>query len=339
LLAARVAGPILDVDDLDEFFALAPLAALEPSPLLLDIMTRWGIRTVGEFLALGRDAVTERLGAEALALFERVSRESVRPLKLTAPPEEFAEQTEFESEIETAAPLLFVLRRFVEQLSRRLQLNYLVVAELDLQLGLASGDRHQRAFKIPSPTGKVETLFRILQTHLDGVRTDSPIISLQLAAKPAVPAADQFGLFESALRDPNRFAETLGRLGALLGPENVGAPVAENTHRPDSFRMTPPEFERVPAQSSMDAANGLALRRFRPPMPAHFEFREEKPALLRSGIFNGAIAEWRGPFVSSGQWWDPQRWAREEWDVATASGPLLRIFISGEGCFVEGIYD
>ena len=85
--------------------------------------------------------------------------------------------------------------------------------------------------------------------------------------------------------------------------------------------------------------SALQLRRFRPPRPSHIEFRDNKPALLRSDLFIGPIVETRGPFFSSGNWWDAGRWAREEWDVETADGSLFRIFRSSEGCFVEGIYD
>lgn len=84
---------------------------------------------------------------------------------------------------------------------------------------------------------------------------------------------------------------------------------------------------------------GLQLRRFRPALPSDVEFRDEKPALLRSHVFTGAIVDTRGPFFSSGNWWDNGRWAREEWDIETSDGSLFRIFRSAEGCFVEGVYD
>jgi protein ImuB len=323
-----------------DFVSALPLAALDPPPDVFEILLRWGIRTTGQFLALGRDGVAERLGAPALEMFDRVSVDSIRPLKLVAPPEEFAEQMEFEHEIETAEPLLFVLRRFVEQLSRRLGTVYRVVAEFQLRLGLASGANYERAFKIPSPTGNITVLFRMLQTHLENLRTDSPIISLRLAAVPSAPETHQFGLFERTLRDPNQFAETLARLAGLVGAENAGTPRLLATHRPDAFQMQPPDFDSAATNSvaaSQDA--GPALRRFRPPLPAQFEFRKETPALIRSEIFSGAVARARGPFFSSGDWWDAQRWAREEWDVQAADGRLFRIFRSGGGCFVEGVYD
>jgi protein ImuB len=316
-----------------------PITALDPAPEIAAILSRWGIRTVGQLLKLGKNAVSERLGPGALELFERLSENSIRPLKLISPPEIFSEQIEFEHEVETADPLIFVLRRFVEQLAQRLKAIYLVAGEFQLRLGLASGGRYDHRFTVPSPTAGVETLFRMLQTHLETVRTDSPIISLELTARPAWQETHQFGLFENTLRNPNQFAETLARLTALAGPENVGTPVLEATHRPDVFRMRRPDFDTVQHSQVKTQNVGLQLRRFRPPLPAQFEFRETRPTLVRSEWFRGPVAGARGPFPSSGQWWDEQRWAREEWDVEMAGGILIRIFRSDEGCFIEGVYD
>jgi hypothetical protein len=81
------------------------------------------------------------------------------------------------------------------------------------------------------------------------------------------------------------------------------------------------------------------MRRFRPGLAANVEFREQRPVLLRSAVFNGALAAARGPFFSSGDWWDKNPWSREEWDVQSVPGVIFRIFRSGEGWFVEGVYD
>jgi protein ImuB len=359
LLAAQKANPILllgaqktGTSSIESF----PISALAPPPEILEILKRWGIQTVGQLLALGKDSITERLGPIATELFNRVSPDSPRPLKLVAPTEEFSEQMEFENEIETAEPLLFVIRRFVEQLSRRLELIYLVISEFQLQLGLSSGSKYERLFKVPAPTGNIEILFRMLQTHLETVHTDSPIVSLRLIAKPAKPDAQQFGLFESTLRDPNQFAETLAQLTALCGSDRVGTPESIPTHKPDSFRIVVPEFNNSKNSNSNQRVNnfplshrmgegsgegpiGLNLRRFRSPLPSQIELRDGKPALLRSHLFIGPIVESRGPFFSSGNWWDAGKWQREEWDIQTSDGSLFRIFRSAENYFLEGVYD
>jgi hypothetical protein len=47
---------------------------------------------------------------------------------------------------------------------------------------------------------------------------------------------------------------------------------------------------------------------------------------MRSAVFNGIIADARGPFFNSGNWWENNRWWREEWDIEAADGSLYRIF-------------
>ncbi|HEY9510166.1 MAG TPA: DNA polymerase Y family protein, partial [Verrucomicrobiae bacterium] len=237
--------------DSTEFVSPLPIAALNPSLEISNVLERWGVRTIGALIALGKSALAERLGPETLELLNRVSPHASRPLKLVTPKQIFEEQMEFEHEIETFEPLLFVLRRFVEQLALRLEVIHLVVAEIQLQLKLSSGAAYEHRFRIPAATGNAETLFRMLQTHLEMVRTDSSIVSLRIEAKPCLPQTHQFGLFETTLKDPNQFAETLARLTALCGSDRVGTPVLESTHRPDVFQMKAPEFDDARTDSRL----------------------------------------------------------------------------------------
>ncbi|HEY3860733.1 MAG TPA: DNA polymerase Y family protein [Verrucomicrobiae bacterium] len=341
-LAARAAAPALWLADPKKFIFDMPVSALRPPMEILQALDLWGVQTIGNFAALGKDQIAARLGQEAVQLLETI--ETRRPLKLVSPPVEFAERMDFEREIETTEALLFVLNRFIGQLALRLDAVYLVVAELHLRLALASGDHYERVFKIPSPTNNLQILFRMLQTHLETLRADSPVTALELRAEPGKAGRHQFGLFEAALRDPNQFAETLARLSVLCGPDNAGSPQLSASLRPDSFRMAAPEFSSgktplpvAPRENSI--RQGLQLRRFRPPLAAHVEFRGNQPALIHSQRCRGPVVATQGPFASSGDWWEPGRsWAREEWDVQTEAG-LYRVFRSPEGCFVEGVYD
>ncbi|HEX3717660.1 MAG TPA: DNA polymerase Y family protein [Verrucomicrobiae bacterium] len=347
--AAKLAHPLFVVEDAGEFISGLPLESLSAPPELLDILERWGIRTTGAFIALGKDKIADRLGPEAVELFELATARQSRPLNLVVPPETFEESMEFEQPVELLEPLLFGLRRFVENLTRRLNLVYLVAGELKLRLGLASGGKYERVFVIPAPTCDDHILFRMMHTHLENVRADSPIQSLLLSAKPARAAHYQFGLFDLALRDPNQFHETLARLSALLGPNRVGTPRLGQTHRPDSFRLDTESIARgvfgEPEQSpAVDQAlpinaGGLVLRRFRPPLPAMVQIREERPVVLHSAAFVGAISEAQGPWRISGDWWDNKAWARDEWDVQTQDGGLYRLIYQNDQWFVDGILD
>src|SRR5437016_5400803 len=216
---------------------------------ILAILHKWGIHTLGQLAALDKEQLAARLGPEAVRMWERANGQSNRLLKLVRPPESFDESFEFENEIETAEPLLFMLRRFLQQLALRLGATYLVAKELTLRItfanppqdGSAAADsqRYERVFKIPQPTNDVDLLFRMLHTHLENFKSEHPIVAVALTAQPIRPVSQQFGLFETALRNPQQLYETLARLSALLGGDRVGTPILEETHRPDAFRMEP----------------------------------------------------------------------------------------------------
>ena len=347
--AARQARPILLIEDAEGFVSSLPIEQFDPPLEICEILQKWGIRNVGAFLALGKDKIAERLGQEALELFDLAASRQARPLRLVVPAETFEEAIEFEEPIEMLDPLMFILRRFIEQLALRLETVYLAASEMELQLGLCSGETYKKLFRIPAPTRQLETLFRTLHTHLENARTDSPIRSVRLCFKPSRPRQDQFSLFEATLRDPNQFHETVARLEALLGCDRAGTPFVEDTHCPDSFRMDATalcrgrnERDVIDLKSkclTMETSQGLALRRFRPSVPAVVELRNERPAVVNCPLFAGAIVQARGPWRLSGHWWENEDWTRQEWDVQTREGEFYRLVRRREDWAVDGVLD
>jgi protein ImuB len=352
---------------------------------ILTILHKWGIHTLGQLAALDKEQLAARLGPEAIHMWERATGQSTRVLKLVRPTELFQESFEFENEIETAEPLLFMLRRFVEQLALRLDAIYLVAKELTLVITFANPPQnrtqdgfvrrgngsaatphkqiYERVFKIPQPTNDVDLLFRMLQTHLENFKSEYPIVAVALSAQPIKPAREQFGLFETTLRNPHQLSETLARFIALLGADRVGTPVLEETHRPDAFRIEPFSWAAVesplPSRQSPHSGSGshalrtahttAALRRFRPGASASVLMDGYKPAHILSPEFRGNVIEHRGPYFISGNWWDEKSWTRAEWDLQLENGQLVRVHesppspssgMASEGSWkVDGVYD
>src|SRR5215467_8208894 len=231
---------------------------------ILAILHKWGIHTLGQLARLDKQQLAARLGPEAARMWERANGQSNRLLKLISPPESFEESFEFENEIETVEPLLFMLRRFLEQLAVRLSGIYLVAKELTLRITFTDKQIYERIFKIPQPTNT---------------------------------AREQFGLFETTLRNPHQLSEALARLTALLGADRVGSPVLEETHRPDAFRIEPFLWHGLPAHPiGRISMPRPALRRFRPSLPASVLFDENSRAHIRSANVRGKIVKQRGPY-------------------------------------------
>ena len=306
---------------------------------VLGLLRRWGIETLGQFAALDKEAVGARLGPVGLQLWERAQGKTTRLLKLVPIPETFEEAFEFENEIETSEPLLFMLRRFLQQFSVRLGALHLVASELQLQITFSDKSSYRHQFKIPEPTNNVEVLFRMLHTHLENFSSASPILAVALKAEATKPSFEQFHLFETALRDPARLTETLARLTGLLGAERVGTPVVEETHRPDAFRMEPFSWQLNETKTETSPLPACALRRFRSPAPASMLLVKNRPAHFRSAKVQGEVRAEKGPYTASGNWWDEKAWARAEWDLELENGALCQCHASGGKWELDGIYD
>src|SRR5256884_6597393 len=305
---------------------------------ILAILHKWGIHTLGQLAALDKEQLGARLGPEAIRMWERANGQCHRVLKLVRPPESFEESFEFENEIETAEPLLFMLRRFLEQLAVRLRAIYLVAKELTLQITFANKQVYERVFKIPQPTNDVDLLFRMLQTHLENFKSEYPIVAVALSAQPIKPAREQFGLFETTLRNPHQLSETLARLTALLGADRVGTPVLEETHRPDTFRIESFAWHGLPAHPiGRMPMPRPALRRFRPPAATSMFISEQRH--LQSETIHGQVVDQHGPYLFSGNWWDEKSWACEEWDLQLEAGELVLAHESQGTWKLDGVYD
>jgi protein ImuB len=327
---------------------------------ILAILHKWGIHTIGQLAALDKQQLGARLGPEAIRMWERANGQSSRLIKLIRPPESFQESFEFENEIETAEPLLFMLRRFLEQLAIQLSAIYLVAKELTLRITFTDKQIYERIFKIPQPTNNVDLLFRMLHTHLENFKSEYPIVAVALNAQPITPAREQFGLFETKLRNPHQLSETLARLTALLGGDRIGTPILEETHRPDAFRMQPfgsigfqpvgqagvlackrngRQDPHLPHSQDGCAPLSTALRRFRPTVSASVLQDEDTPAHVRSVEMSGKIIAQRGPYLFSGNWWDEKSWARAEWDLQLEAGELVLAHESQGTWKLDGVYD
>jgi protein ImuB len=83
------------------------------------------------------------------------------------------------------------------------------------------------------------------------------------------------------------------------------------------------------------------LRAFRPPRQAEVVAVDGRPVVARVGERGGQVVGCAGPYRFVGEWWGDQPYAREEFDVATADGSLMRVYFDRleHRWFADGLYD
>ena len=313
-----------------------------------EVLLLWGVRTLGDLVMLPRHEITERLGVEAGELWDHASGTRRRLLRLVRPSVDYSQTIDLDYEVDSLEPCLFIIQRALEVIGSRLAANYLVAERIELTFNYSDGGAYQREYRIPDPSRDQQLLFRIIHTHLEDFEARAPICGLKLEATATRPLKHQFKLFESSMRDPNRFAETLARLESLLGSSNVGMPEILPASKPDVFRLAAFEPETPIAQLenpntiAKTPITGLPLRRFRPPRPVLVTTARfgpfERPHEITNGQLRGPVRDFRGPWLSSGDWWDRFAWVRQEWDVELADGGLYRLVREDDRWKLDGIY-
>ncbi len=340
--AAYHAAPELWVEDSLAFLAPLPVGLLELTETEATLFESLGLHTLGALARLPQASLSQRLGERGARLWAQAAGRDRRPLQTATPPARHHASYDLEHPAETLEPLLFLLRRFVERLATEVGQASLVAASVRLALRLEDETRHERDFRLPQPTARADSLFKVLEQYLGALHLPSAVTGLELELTPAAAGALQEGLFESALRDPHQFFDTLARVAAVLGEGRVGTPVRQASHRPDAVGLGPPpavipDYRPPPGPPE----TGPLLRRFRPPHPATVELGDDAPAyvLCPSARTQGEVRATRGPWRRDGEWWDRAAWAQEEWDVELSPGGLYRLIHTPAGWFLEGAYD
>ena len=342
----------------------------QESGQLLEIFSRWGIRKLRDLAALPDVALSERLGQAGIHLQELARGATSRTLVQFEPPLIFEEVIELEYPLVLLEPLAFVLGRLLEQLCARLAARALATQELRLCLELENGwqteeagtsdpagpsraqaRRFQRILRLPIPLLDSRTFLKLLQLDLKVHPPGAPIVKIHLAAEPVRPRAVQNGLFLPPAPEPEKLELTLARIAGIVGDDKVGSLELLDTHRPEGFRMQrfAPEPFSPRRHRDTEQINDLvtALRIFRPPVDVVATMQDGKPASLncpKRKEMQGGILWAAGPWRSSGDWWEQEGWARDEWDIAVqgetgiALYHLVRDRLGGRW-FLEGTYD
>jgi protein ImuB len=342
---------------------------------ILETLRRWGVRNLRALTALPEIALSERLGQTGVRLQQLARGTISRTLVPVEPPLIFEEAIELEYPLVLLEPLAFLLGRLLEQLCDRLAARSLATQELRLRLELENGYRKddddtnlpswnsagahttifQRTLRLPVPLLDARTFLKLLQLDLKSHPPGAPIIKIHLAAEPVRPRAAQNGLFLPPSPQPEKLELTLAKIAGIVGEDKVGSVQLLDTHRPEGFcmrRFAPdkpfsPQRHRGTEKTGRSDDLVTALRIFRPPGRVSVTLRNGTPSFIdcaKHPAARGDVLWAAGPWRSSGDWWEKEGWARDEWDIAVQENAaiafyrLVRDLLSGRW-FLEGEYD
>ena len=312
--------------------AALPLTALELAPPLARRVEGFGLRRLGDVLALPRASLGARLGKPFVIDLARALGEIADPQTCFVFPERFEQGLELPAPVEAAPVLLFAARRLIAALVGWLAARNTAVREIECLIDHGHGRTTAVPLAFSAPVHAAQRIERVFKERLDALVLSAPALALRLRALQAQPREERsLALFDGSGQRHEALSELMDRLAARLGPQAVQGLACHADHRPELASRASPE----PSASRPTAA-------VLPPRPL---WLVDPPEALRELHGRpqraGPLALLAAPERIESGWWDGLDARRDYFIAVDGAGRWLWIFRDSRppgGWFLHGIF-
>ena len=340
------ATTVLETGAVAGVIAGMPVSILEPSPAMLEALTRLRVITVGDLAALPARGIGSRLGSEGTRLHALASGidESVIT-KPVVPDDRFIECVKLDWTLDNLEPLIFLIKGAADRISARMQMRGLVPGKAGLTLDLENSGIHFLETAAGGISSSSSTISSVLHRVLSRNPPSSPICGFTLSITASRPRAVQCQLFGPPVIEPSRVRDLTGRLAAIVGEGNVGSP--DPDARPARPEYAPVPFDPCPSDARhtrpvrRPGSPAMAFRRFNPPYKATVATGNDLPAESSSNLVSGRLCRVAGPWYLDASWWGDGPVAGALYDIEIPGRGVFRLWhdLLDDGWLIDGVWD
>lgn len=279
-------------------------------------LSRMGLRTFKQLLAMPRDGLARRFSAEVLRHVDTLLDKRSLGLEFFRPPDQFDARIELNFEVESHQALLFPVRRLTGDLAANLagrdsgvqrftlQLEHRNQADSLLSIGLLSAERD------------AAMLFELTRGRLEQLQLPAPVLALRLVADQ-LPAfvPEHRELFDDQPQQSMPWEQLRERLRARLGDDAVQGLTARADHRPECAWQPTPALQQFAPTTDSPRPGWLLAQ----PQPLH-----EASTRILAGPERIESGWWDGADVRRDYYLIEARTGQRGWAFrALTGGPLL----------------
>jgi protein ImuB len=201
-----------------------PVEGLRLSPGIVEILRDLGIETIGQLIALPRETLPSRFGAEIVRRLDQALGHVPEPIACQRPFEPAEASWGCEPPIEGRSAVEAVLRRLFLRVLRRLRSRNEGILQFDVDLCVSEKRSTRFSVGLVRPTLNEKRLLELARLQLERVRLRGKVSSVKVCVSRRAPLdVEQSALFAAAGR-PNAqrdLESLLNRLSNRLGEEAV----------------------------------------------------------------------------------------------------------------------
>lgn len=336
------------------FLAPLPVTVLGDEQLAL-LLSRLGLRTLGDFAALAPGRVRERLGERGLRLQALAAGADSRAVVPRVPPPELARELALEPPLELAEQIAFAVRQTAEGFCDAVGEAGLVCTAVRIAIEDDRDGRSERVWQHPVSFDAASVVDRVRWQLQQG--GESALRGAVALVRIEAEAVDDGAAHQPALigQGPDERAHhAMTRLQAVLGHRGVLSPAVGGGRSAAEREVLLPWGDGASPEQSRDRPWPGS-----PPAPLPAEvFRRPRPAAVRGaggaavgvdarGMVAGEPAEldgrrvvsWAGPWPVIERTWDAARARRaHRFQLVDEAGGAWLVVHEGSGWWLEGRY-
>jgi protein ImuB len=305
-----------------------PIAVLDLEQEQFNLFNIWGIYTLGMLAELPEIELIARLGQQGRRLLQLANGTRGHHFQPVEPALEFEEKIHLDTPVTLLDSLLFVIGVLLDQMISRVIQQVLAIRSLCVTLTLDNQRQYARTITPSLPSNSRALWLKLIHLDIDSHPPDMAILAVHVLAVPGVSSHIQGGLFAPQCPEPARLDITIARIRSIVGETSVGCARLQDSNKPDAFMLT--DFNGLPASRQLASVPSAQLgrRQIRPPdiltmtvvdnMPSRFVFRNTMYVVLCA----------YGPWMISGDWWNPAQRTIEQWDIEASSHESARLYCS-----------
>lgn len=302
-----------------------PLDVLPLTEQKAELFSLWGINTLGMLAALPDSELVARIGQDGRALQQLARGELPHLFQPIELPLCLEERQELDFPIEFLDSLMFGIAVMLDKLIMRATIQLIALARVTLILELDGGATHTCRVRPAQPGNDKHFWLRLLHLELQTHPPPAAVVAVRVEADPGNPNKIQLGLFSPPLPESARLDVTLAQVKALLGEENVGYPILQDSHTPESFQMEPFSIPSSGSEPAITDRRRPSARFVRPPETILINLHHSRPRTFLFRAQRFIVEHAYGPWTLGGEWWNESIWNIQQWDLiaATLNGPPL----------------